>query len=115
MTETPEKREEPDDPYDLIEHPSLAEKIKPYREYGDTELALSLLEFQNQNAVAVPSIQGDHSNFAARCQPANVGFNYHCEECQENVRGVTRPGVGVLNCPLCGQQVGMLELGRGPK
>lgn len=112
-----EKRQEQDDPYDLIEHPPLADKIEPYRKYGDTELALSLLGFQNQNAVAVPSIDRpeDHSIFAVRCQPANAGFTYYCEQCEENVRGVTRPGVGVLNCPLCGKQAGMLELGRGPQ
>lgn len=105
------------DPLDELERPKLADQIEPYREYGDTDLALALLHFQKREAVSVPALKNpsDLALFEANSQPANVGFDYYCESCEENVRGVSRPNGEVLQCPLCGEGPGMLTLGRGPK
>lgn len=93
-----------DDPLDWIEHPTLAEQIEPYRKYGDTALALSLLTYEKHyGGPGRPGV------------PANCGFDYHCENCEENVRGVSRPSAQVVACPLCGEEPGMLTLGKGPK
>lgn len=91
------------DPLDGLEMPTLAERIEPYRRYGDTELALSLWHFEKCNGG--PGISA----------PAAAGFDYHCPDCEENVRGVTKPNGNVVGCPLCGAEPGMLTLGRGPK
>lgn len=91
------------DPLDDIEFPTLAEQIEPYRQFGDTELALSLLSFAKH--YGTPGIS----------RPADVGADYHCPDCEENVRGVSRPSGGVVACPLCGEEPGMLTLGKGPK
>lgn len=93
----------PIDPLDRIDTPTLAEQIEPYRKYGDTELALSLLYFEKCNAG--PSLN----------TPAATGFTYHCAECEENVRAVSRPRGELLACPLCGVFPGARILGEGPK
>lgn len=104
------------DPLDALDHPTLAECIEPYRKYGDTELAVALLAFGRRFSAGVPSLKrGELGQFAVRGQPANVGFDYYCPDCEENVRGVRRPSESLLACPLCGEEPGMLTLGRGPK
>ncbi|ELY73244.1 hypothetical protein [Natrinema pallidum] len=102
-------------PLDDLERPTLAEKVGPYRGYGDTELALSLLAFHQKFAVAVGALgsPADRLTFDVRCRPADTGANYHCPDCDEPVRGVSRPGDGVLSCPLCGETPSALVLGRG--
>lgn len=90
------------DPLDGLEHPTLSERIEPYRDYGDTELALSLWHYEKAyggNGIAAP---------------ANHGFDFHCSNCEENVRGVSAREK-ILACPICGETPGMLTLGRGPQ
>ncbi|PCR88642.1 hypothetical protein [Natrinema ejinorense] len=103
------------DPLDDLERPTLAEKVGPYRGYGDTELALSLLVFHQKFAVAVGALgsPADRLTFDVRCRPADTGADYVCEHCEEAVRGVSRPDGDVLSCPLCGETPGMVTLGRG--
>ena len=102
------------DPLDEIEWPTLAEQIEPYRKYGDSELAVSLLGFQRRFQVSIPALTtGSVATFEAGCRPADVGADYVCENCDEAVRGVSKPGEGVLLCPLCGETPGMLTLGTG--
>lgn len=103
------------DPLDALERPTLAEQIEPYRAYGDSELALSLLAFHKQFAVTVGALgsPADRTTFDVRCRPADAGATFACPDCEEVVRGVSIPGVGVSRCPLCGETPGMLELGRG--
>ncbi|ELY68902.1 hypothetical protein [Natrinema versiforme] len=103
------------DPLDDFEPPPLAEQVDPYRGYGDTELALSLLAFHKQHAMSVGALgyETDRLSFDVRCRPADTGANYHCPDCEEPVRGVSKPGEGVLSCPLCGETPGALVLGKG--
>lgn len=95
--------EKTEDPLDGYEPPPLKEQIEPYEDYGDTELAVTLLAFSKQ--YGGPGIS----------RPAIRGFDYECQTCEENVRGVTRPDGAVLACPMCGESPGALTLGRGPK
>lgn len=106
-----------EDPLDGIEPPPLKEQIAPYREYGDTELALALLYFQKREQVGVPALDdgSGHGRFAVNSCPADAGFDYECQNCEENVRGVSRDASSVLACPLCGETPGMLTLGSGPQ
>lgn len=90
------------DPLDDLEMPTLREQLEPYRYLGDAELELTLLGFSKQ--FGGPGI----------ARPADCGADYHCPECGENVRGVSGSGT-VLACPICGEQPGMLTLGRGPE
>lgn len=90
-----------DDP--VSEPPSLREQVEPYLKYGDAELAVSLLNFQKR--FGGPGI----------ARPALRGADYHCPECEVNVRGVSRSAETLLSCPICGTQPGMLTLGSGPK
>lgn len=103
------------DPYDDLEQPTLAEEIEPYRAYGDTELALSLLAFHRQHAVAIGTLgsPADRMTFDVRCRPADVGADFHCPDCDKTVRAVSRPDGGVCRCPLCGDTPSMVALGRG--
>lgn len=101
------------DPLEDHEPPSLADQLRPYRKYGDDELAVALLGFQRRFQVAVPSIGSDHATFAARCQPAEVGAEFVCDDCEKPVRSVAIPGAGVCRCRLCGETPGMATLGRG--
>lgn len=103
------------DPLDAIEHPTLAERIKPYRKYGDSELALSLLHFQQREQIGIPSLNRDSKSFEVDSQPANVGYEFECPNCNENVRSVSIPNKGLTLCPLCLQNPGMLALGKGPQ
>lgn len=91
------------DPLDEIEHPTLAEQIAPYRKYGDTALAISLWSFERK--FGGPGLS----------RPCVKGADYYCPNCEENVRGVSRPSGKVVACPLCGEEPGMLTLGKGPK
>lgn len=102
------------DPLDEIQVPTLAEQIAPYRKYGDTELALALLHFQKQEGIGVPALTdgSSMSRFCVNSQPANAGATFYCEECEENVRQVSRPD-NLVFCPLCRQRPGMDTLGRG--
>lgn len=102
------------DPLDAYEPPPLAEQVEPYLEYGDAELAVSLLSFEKTFAVAVPSLAdgSQRSPFDVRCQPANTGATHTCTDCETDVRLVSRPGEP-FRCPACGRRVGALELGRG--
>lgn len=101
------------DPYDDLERPTLAEQIELYRIYGDTEFALSLLAFYCQYAVPVPALgtDDDRHTFEVRCRPADIGADYHYSNCDELVRGVTRPGESVCQYPLCSETPSMVVLG----
>lgn len=103
------------DPLDDIEQPSLAEQVEPYRKYGDTELALSLLSFHKPFATSVSALgfDGETAQFDVRARPDDTGANYECQHCNEPVRGVSRPGEDILHCPLCGEFPGALTLRRG--
>lgn len=102
------------DPLDAIEHPTLADQVKPYQKYGDDELAVALLHFQKKFESGLPALNSNEATtFQARCRPADTGASYICEDCQEPVRGVAIPGRGVQICPLCSETPSMLELGRG--
>lgn len=90
------------DPLDPYRLPTLAEQIELYRRYGDTELAIALLNYEWFG-------QGSANS------PADVGADFHCPNCEENVRGVSRPRGPYCACPLCGDEPGMLVLGSGPK
>lgn len=107
-----------EDPLDGIEPPPLIDQIAPYRKYGDTELAVSLLAFGKREGAGVPMLRDSGESigtFQVNSQPAAAGADYFCENCEENVRGVSRSASTILTCPLCGEQPGMLTLGRGPK
>lgn len=92
------------DPLDLNEPPSLAEQIEPYREFGDAELAISLLKYQRSfGGPGLPSAAAD------------VGYSFYCPNCEENVRSISRPNGEVSICPLCHELPGMLALGEGPR
>lgn len=91
------------DPLDELGPAPLAEQIEPYRDFGDAELAVTLLAFEKQ--YGGPGVSS----------PAVRGFDYECQNCEENVRGVTRPDGPPMACPLCGEHPGALTLGRGPQ
>ena len=91
------------DPLDALEHPTLREQVEPYLRYGSAELAIYLLHFEK--SFGGPGLHA----------PANVGAEFHCPQCKENVRSIARPGGPFMACPLCGLEPGMLTLGRGPK
>lgn len=91
------------DPLEGYEPPPLKEQIEPYEHFGDAELAVTLLAFGKK--FGGPGI----------ATPADAGASYHCPNCEENVRAVTRSTDSVLRCPLCGELPGMLTLGEGPK
>lgn len=88
------------DPPDGSEPPDLSEQLQPYRRYGDAELAVTLLAFQRR--YGGPGIS----------TPADVGPDYHCENCDKDVRGVSRPNGDVFVCPFCGETPGFLGVGR---
>lgn len=46
-------------------------------------------------------------------KPAYRGFDYHCPNCDKDVRSTNHNGI--MNCPICGDSPGALVLGRGPK
>lgn len=92
----------PKDPLDGYEPPPLAEQIEPYRDYGDDELAVALLAFER--SFGGPGISA----------PCKRGADYHCPNCEADVRGITLDGQ-VLRCPLCGETPGALTIGTGPK
>lgn len=79
----------------------LREQIAPYREFGDVELAVTLLAFEK--TFGGPGIHN----------PATAGQHYHCPNCEEDVRGVSRDMESIIACPLCGDTPGLLVLGRG--
>ena len=91
------------DPLENIEHPTLAERIEPYRRYGDPALALYLWHYEKY--------YGD----CGIASPAVRGADYHCPDCEENVRAVSLPDGQVLRCPLCGETPGLLTIGAGPQ
>jgi hypothetical protein len=103
-----------EDPLDAIEGPTLNEQIEPYRRYGDTELAITLLSFQKQNQIGVPCL-GEGAAFDVSSQPAKTGYDFYCPDCECNVRGVSKSTSEVCLCPLCGDTPGILALGRGPR
>ncbi|PGF14516.1 hypothetical protein CP556_20610 [Natrinema sp. CBA1119] len=72
--------------------PILAEQIEPYRSYSVTELALSLLAFQYRFGNGTMLSSGEVGTFGVPIMPADVGANYVCSNCNEAVRGVSRPG-----------------------
>lgn len=45
--------------------------------------------------------------------PCSVGADFHCPDCDLDVRGVVRDNK-ILLCPICGNFPGALALGRGP-
>lgn len=90
------------DPLDLHEPEPLSEQVEPYQQYGDDELAVALLGFSKK--FGGPGI----------ATPCVALADYHCQNCDEDVRGVSRPDGDVLECPICGEIPGMLTLGRGP-
>lgn len=90
-------------PPDGSEPPELTEQLRPYRRYGDDELAVTLLAFQK------------HFGGAGISAPADAGPDYHCETCQKDVRGVSRPNGDVLVCPFCGNAPGTRTIDRGPQ
>jgi hypothetical protein len=89
--------------------PTLAEQVAPYQKYGDDELAVALLEFQRRHSA--PGLNG-HARFGS---PADVGANFECPNCEVNVRSVSKPNGPFTACPCCGENPGMLALGRGPQ
>ena len=91
------------DPLEDLDLPTLAERIEPYRDYGDSELALSLWHFERR------------FGGAGLAAPADTGYDYHCSECETNVRGISAPDGRIMACPICGTEPGALTLGRGPK
>lgn len=109
----PNPDSDPDDPlahYQAIT--PLKEQIEPYRDYGDTELAIALLCFGKREAQTLPNLRSDYedrSTFDVPSQPADVGANYECPECGEEVRLVHRQDA--CTCPACGAGVSMLALG----
>lgn len=104
MTDGTSGRDEMDDPLDDIEGPTLAEQLEPYRKYDNPELAVSLLSYEKFGGPGLPS---------APAKGATA--DYHCPDCEENVRGVSRRDGHVVACPLCGCEPGMLTLGKGPQ
>jgi rubrerythrin len=94
--------------------PPLAEQIRPYRKYGDTELALALLAFGKREAMTLPALKPadaeERSPFDVPSQPATAGADYHCPECDTEVRLVYRPDNA--SCPACGAPPSALALGR---
>lgn len=101
------------DPLEDHMPPSLANQLRPYRKYGNDELAVTLFGFQRRFQIAVPSLGSDHGAFAVRCRPEDADADFVCGDCEELVRSVAIPGEGVCRCPLCGEMLGMATLGRG--
>lgn len=93
-----------DDPLDGMQRaPPLRDQLAPYLGFGDAELAVSLLAYQKMHPTQ------------AFGSPADVGADYHCPDCEKDVRGVSRPDDPGRRCPICGELPGMLVLGRGPE
>lgn len=90
-----------EDLVESIDHPTYAEQVRPYKKFGDGELAVSLYMFARK--FGGPGIGS----------PAARGADYHCPECDADVRGVSIDGE-VLLCPMCHHQPGLLTLGTGP-
>jgi hypothetical protein len=94
------------DPLVEVEPPPLSEQIAPYLTYDsdsdDTHLAMSLLMYQRK--FGGPGV----------ASPAKHGADFHCPNCEIDVRGVSKNG-RVQLCPKCGECPGALALGKGPK
>lgn len=111
MTSNEQSQRDYHDPLDDLEddYPSLAEQVEPYQKYGDDELAVALLMYQRQHSA--PGLNG-HARFGS---PAAAGATFECPNCEVNVRSVSKPNGPFTRCPCCGENPGMLALGRGPQ